>query len=37
MAPLDEQFQQACEAGYLPGVVLLASDATGEMRIRLAC
>lgn len=32
MASLDQQFQQACEAGDLPGVVLLASDATGEMR-----
>ncbi|KFY27340.1 hypothetical protein V493_03548 [Pseudogymnoascus sp. VKM F-4281 (FW-2241)] len=36
MGPLDEQFQQACEAGDLPGVVLLASDATGKFKYEKA-
>ncbi|KFZ10494.1 hypothetical protein V502_08091 [Pseudogymnoascus sp. VKM F-4520 (FW-2644)] len=36
MASLDEQFQQACEAGDLPGVVLLASDATGKFKYERA-
>lgn len=29
MASLEEQFQKACDAGDLPGVVLVASDAKG--------
>ncbi|KFY99116.1 hypothetical protein V498_01012 [Pseudogymnoascus sp. VKM F-4517 (FW-2822)] len=36
MASLDEQFQQACEARDLPGVVLLASDATGKFKYERA-
>ncbi|KFX90972.1 hypothetical protein V490_06166 [Pseudogymnoascus sp. VKM F-3557] len=32
MASVDEQFQQACESGDLPGVVLLASDTTGNFK-----
>ncbi|OBT81053.1 beta-lactamase, partial [Pseudogymnoascus sp. 03VT05] len=36
MAPLDEQFQQACDARDLPGVVLLASDTTGKFKYEKA-
>lgn len=31
MASLEEQFQQACDARDLPGVVLVASDAKGGL------
>lgn len=34
MATLEEQFQQACDAGRIPGVVLVASDSTGEWTAR---
>ncbi|OBT71565.1 hypothetical protein VF21_09579 [Pseudogymnoascus sp. 05NY08] len=36
MASLDEQFQQACDARDLPGVVLLASDTTGKFKYEKA-
>ncbi|ELR04502.1 hypothetical protein VC83_09453 [Pseudogymnoascus destructans] len=36
MSSLDEQFQQACAAGDLPGVVLLASDTTGKFKYEKA-
>jgi len=29
MSSLEEQFQKACDAGDIPGVVLVASDAKG--------
>jgi hypothetical protein len=31
MSSLEEQFEAACAAGELPGVVLIASDAKGEV------
>ncbi|OBT52450.1 hypothetical protein VE04_06919 [Pseudogymnoascus sp. 24MN13] len=36
MASLDEQFQQACSARDIPGVVLLASDSTGKFNYEKA-
>ncbi|OBT51869.1 hypothetical protein VE04_08000, partial [Pseudogymnoascus sp. 24MN13] len=36
MPSLDQQFQQACDAGDLPGVVLLASDTTGKFKYEKA-
>ena len=31
MGSLEEQFEAACAAGDIPGVVLVASDVTGEV------
>ncbi|PVH80530.1 beta-lactamase/transpeptidase-like protein [Cadophora sp. DSE1049] len=36
MASLEEQFQQACDAGDIPGVVLAASDAKGTFTYQRA-
>ncbi|KFY46346.1 hypothetical protein V494_00474 [Pseudogymnoascus sp. VKM F-4513 (FW-928)] len=36
MSSLDEQFQQACDARDLPGVILLASDVTGKFKYEKA-